>query len=224
MFNFTSMSLDQLLNNKKYDLKYVAALTIIPILGIFGTILYSLKFGIIWQEPVLLIVLWIITGVGITIGYHRLFAHKSFKTYPLVEWFLMIFGSMALQNTILNWCSDHRRHHKKLDTKDDPYSITEGFLHAHIGWVVKKNDYKIEGVDDLKEKPSVKFQTKYYWSMALLLSFAVPLLIGLLFGRPIGGLLWGGVLRVTLVHHFTFFINSLCHFVGKKIFIFFVAW
>ena len=200
----------------KYDLPILFSLILLPLASITVLPFYIYYNGVVWQEPVIFIISWFLAGMGITIGYHRLFAHKSFKTYPLVEWFLMIFGSMALQNTILNWCSDHRRHHKKLDTKDDPYSITEGFLHAHIGWVVKKNDYKIDGVDDLKEKSSVKFQTKYYWSMALLLSFAVPLLIGLLFNRPIGGLLWGGVLRVTLVHHFTFFINSLCHFVGKR--------
>jgi len=202
--------------SKKYDLPILFSLILLPLASITILPFYIYYNGVVWQEPVIFIIGWFLAGMGITIGYHRLFAHKSFKTYPLIEWLLMIFGSMALQNTILNWCSDHRRHHKKLDTKDDPYSITEGFLHAHVGWVVKKNDYKIDGVDDLKEKSSVKFQTKYYWSMALILSFVIPLLIGLLFSRPIGGLLWGGVLRVTLVHHFTFFINSLCHFIGKR--------
>ena len=210
------MSLNKINFSKKYDLPILFSLILLPLASITILPFYIYYNGIVWQEPVLLIIGWFLAGMGITIGYHRFFAHKSFKTYPLFEWLLMIFGSMALQNTILNWCSDHRRHHKKLDTKDDPYSITEGFLHAHIGWVVKKNDYKIDGVDDLKEKSSVKFQTKYYWSMALLLSFVIPFLIGLLFGRPFGGFLWGGVLRVTLVHHFTFFINSLCHFIGKR--------
>ena len=201
---------------KYYDMPITISLILLPILTLTALPIYIYYNGIVWQEPVLLIICWFLAGMGITIGYHRFFAHKSFRTYPIVEWLLMIFGSMALQNTILNWCSDHRRHHKKLDTKDDPYSITEGFLHAHIGWVVKKNDYKIEGVDDLKEKASVKFQTKYYWPIAFFLSFVVPFLIGLIFNRPIGGLLWGGILRVTLVHHFTFFINSLCHFIGKR--------
>jgi len=159
---------------------------------------------------------WFLAGTGITVGYHRLFAHRTFKTYPIIEWIYMILGSVALQNTILNWCSDHRRHHRKLDTEDDPYSITRGFFHAHIGWIVKKGDNSIKNVSDLKKKSCVKFQEKYYWYIALILSFLFPLFIGYLYGRPLGGLLWGGVLRVTLVHHFTFFINSFCHFIGKR--------
>ena len=129
----------------------------------------------------------------------------------------MLFGSMALQNTIIKWCSDHRRHHKDLDTNKDPYSIKEGFFHAHIGWILKKEDNcKFNNVSDLEKKSAIKFQNKYYWYISIFLSFILPLLIGLLYNRPIGGLLWGGVLRVTLVHHFTFFINSFCHFLGKK--------
>ena len=127
------------INLSKYDLPILFSLILLPLASITILPVYIYYNGIVWQEPVILIVGWFLAGMGITIGYHRFFAHKSFKTYPIVEWFLMIFGAMALQNTILNWCSDHRRHHKKLDTKDDPYSITEGFLHAHVGWVVKKN-------------------------------------------------------------------------------------
>ena len=201
---------------KKYSWFMVLSLSIIPLIGIGGTSLYVYFYGIVWQEPILMILGWLLSGMGITFGYHRLFAHRSFQTYPIIEWLLMISGSMALQNTIINWCSDHRMHHKKLDTKHDPYSITKGFLHAHIGWIVKKSDRNIQGVSDLEKKSAVIFQNKYYWSLSLFLSFFVPMLIGLYFNRPFGGLLWGGILRVTLVHHFTFFINSLCHFIGKQ--------
>ena len=74
----------------------------------------------------------------------------------------MICGTMGLQNKIINWCSDHRTHHKKLDTLDDPYSITKGFFHAHIGWIFKKGDDKTKGISDLTKKSAVKFQTKYW--------------------------------------------------------------
>ena len=207
-----------LINNikNKYDLPILFSLILLPLLSIICIPIYVYYNGIVWQEPVMLIICWFLSGTGITVGYHRLFAHRAFKTYPIIEWFYMLTGSMALQNTILNWCSDHRRHHKKLDTKDDPYSIKEGFLHAHIGWVVKKNEKKYSGVSDLEKKSSVSFQKKYYWSMSLFLSFILPILIGLLYNRPFGGLLWGGILRVTLVHHFTFFINSLCHYLGSR--------
>ena len=192
------------------------SLVLLPLISVLGIPLYIYYKGIVWQEPVIFFVGWFLAGSGITIGYHRLFAHKAFKAKPILEWILMLCGSMALQNTIVKWCSDHRRHHKKLDTSEDPYSITKGFFHAHIGWILKKDDYNIENISDLKKKPAVKFQDKYYWSIALFLSFGLPLLIGFLYDRPIGGLLWGGFLRVTLVHHFTFFINSLCHYLGKQ--------
>ena len=201
---------------KIYDLPILISLTLLPILSIICLPIYSYYQGVVWQEIVMLFLGWFLAGTGITVGYHRLFAHRTFKTYPIIEWIYMILGSVALQNTILNWCSDHRRHHRKLDTEDDPYSITRGFFHAHIGWIVKKGDNSIKNVSDLKKKSCVKFQEKYYWYIALILSFLFPLFIGYLYGRPLGGLLWGGVLRVTLVHHFTFFINSFCHFIGKR--------
>ena len=200
----------------KYDMPILLSLTLLPIASIILLPLYTYYFGIVWQEPVMLILGWFLSGTGITVGYHRLFSHRTFKAHPIIEWFYMFTGSMALQNTILYWCSDHRRHHKKLGTIDDPYSIKEGFFHAHIGWVVKKNNNKISGVSDLEQKSAVLFQKKYYWTLALFLSFVLPFLIGLIYNRPLGGLLWGGILRVTLVHHFTFFINSLCHYLGSR--------
>ena len=200
----------------KYDLLITSALIILPLISILGLPFYIYYNGVVWQEPVILMIGWFFAGTGITVGYHRLFAHRSFKTHFLFEWIFMIAGSMALQNTIVKWCSDHRRHHKKLDSKEDPYSITKGFFHAHIGWILKKGEYIIDNVSDLEKKSAVRFQNKYYWTMSIFLSFVFPLLIGLIYNRPIGGLLWGGILRVTLVHHFTFFINSLCHYLGKK--------
>jgi len=210
------MSLNQLLNNKKYDLKYVAALTIIPILGIFGTLGYSLQFGIIWQEPILLFVLWIITGLSITVGYHRLFAHRSFSAHPILNWILAIFGAAALENSALKWCSDHRRHHKHLDTDQDPYSITKGFFHAHMGWILENKPSPIEKVKDLEENPALKFQNKYYVPLFIIFGLLLPISLGFIWGRPLGALFWGVLLRITLVHHFTYFINSMCHYVGTK--------
>ena len=202
---------------KNYNIPIVLVLTLLPLICLIGLPVYIYYNGVVWQEPIMLLIGWFLAGLGITIGYHRLFAHKTFKAKPIFEWILMLFGSMALQNTIIKWCSDHRKHHRSLDTHQDPYSIKKGFFHAHIGWIFKKEDnYKTNNVSDLEKKSAVKFQNKYYWYVAIFLSFILPLLIGFWYNRPIGGLLWGGILRVTLVHHFTFFINSLCHFLGKK--------
>jgi len=194
-------------------------LTLLPIIGIIGTSFYIYFNGMVWQEPVLLIIFWFISGMGITMGYHRLFSHKSYQTNVFIEWILMIFGSLALENTILKWSSDHRKHHNKAETEDDPYSITKGFWYAHIGWVIENTSEeknKVVGVKDLEKKSAVRFQKKYYFSIAIIGGFIVPYLIGLSFDRPIGALLWGSFLRVTLVHHATFFINSLCHYVGRR--------
>ena len=194
-------------------------LTLLPIIGIIGTSFYIYFNGMVWQEPVLLIIFWFISGMGITMGYHRLFSHKSYQTNVFIEWILMIFGSLALENTILKWSSDHRKHHNKAETEDDPYSITKGFWYAHIGWVIENTSEeknKVVGVKDLEKKSAVRFQKKYYFSIAIIGGFIVPYLIGLSFERPIGALLWGSFLRVTLVHHATFFINSLCHYVGRR--------
>ena len=201
---------------KYYDIPITISLILLPILTLTALPIYIYYNGIVWQEPVMFAVNWFLAGLGITVGYHRLFAHKTFKAKVFFEWIAMVCGSTALQNTVVRWCSDHRVHHSKLDTKEDPYSITKGFFHAHIGWVLKKGNRDLKNVADLEKKSAIKFQNKFYWPMALFLSFGVPVILGFLYGRPIGGLLWGGVLRVTMVHHFTFFINSLCHFFGKN--------
>ena len=204
---------------KKYNLKMVIALTLLPLIGFIGTAFYIFYNGIVWQEPLLLLFFWFFSGLGITMGYHRLFAHKSYATIPFIEWILMILGSLALENTILKWASDHRQHHDKAETEDDPYSIKEGFWHAHIGWILKntpKEKSKIRGVRDLQNKSAIRFQNKYYFYIAIILGFIIPFIIGLSYNRPIGALLWAGFLRITLVHHATFFINSLCHYFGKR--------
>jgi len=203
----------------KYNWNMVIILTIIPLIGVFGTGIYVYFNGIVWQEPVMMLIYWFLSGMGITMGYHRLFAHRAYKTNSFVEWILMILGSTALENTILKWCSDHRTHHKKAETVDDPYSITEGFWHAHIGWILKntpEEKSRVRGVKDLEEKSAVRFQSKYYFHIGIIVGFILPLAIGFIYGRPLGAILWVGFLRLAIVHHATFFINSLCHYMGHR--------
>ena len=178
--------MNQMKNNSKYNWNMVFSLTIIPLIGIFGTSIYVYHNGIVWQEPILLLIFWFISGMGITMGYHRLFAHKSFKTNSFIEWILMIFGSLAFENTILKWVSDHRKHHSLSDTKDDPYSIMEGFWHAHIGWIIKNTPEKqsrIKGIKDIESKPAIKFQNKYYFHIGIIVGFILPLIVGLIYNR-----------------------------------------
>ena len=159
---------------RKYNPTIISTLTIIPIMGIFGTLWYAVNNGVVWQEPVLLVFFWIITGLGITVGYHRLFSHRSFKAHTILEWLLAISGAAALENSALKWCSDHRRHHKQLDTDKDPYSITKGFFHAHIGWILEDNPDLIDKVKDLEAKAAIRFQYKYYVPLFAVVGVALP--------------------------------------------------
>ena len=200
----------------KYDIKYIIVLSLLPIVGVIGTFLYAYQYGIVWQEPILLLSFWIISGMGITVGYHRLFSHRSFNSHPILDWIMVIFGATALENSALQWCSNHRLHHRFLDTDKDPYSITKGFFHAHMGWILENKPFKIEKVSDLEKKPALVFQYKYYYILFLLFGVIFPISLGFLWDRPFGSLFWGVFLRLTLVHHFTYFINSLCHYVGSR--------
>ena len=113
----------------------------------------------------MLLSFWIISGMGITVGYHRLFSHRSFNSHPILDWIMVIFGATALENSALQWCSNHRLHHRFLDTDKDPYSLTKGFFHAHMGWILKNNPEPIEKVNDLENKLALRFQYKYYFRL-----------------------------------------------------------
>ena len=113
---------------KEYDWTMVFFLSLIPILGLIGVPIYTYYNGLVWQEPVMMLIGWWIAGMGITFGYHRLYAHRSFQAHPVIQFLAMLCGTAALQNSILKWSSDHRIHHNKLDTDADPYSIKNGFF------------------------------------------------------------------------------------------------
>ncbi|MGB0452775.1 MAG: fatty acid desaturase [Bacteriovoracaceae bacterium] len=172
-----------------------------------------------WNWPIFWVAFFFYwaSGFGITAGYHRLFAHKTYKANALVRFLLAIFGAIAFQNSILKWASDHRRHHHKVDSDDDPYTITEGFFYAHMGWILlkeKKNSHSY--IKDLGKDPLVLWQHKYYIPIAVGFGIVLPTLIGGMLGSYLGGFALIAMARIVLVHHFTFFINSLCHMWGNR--------
>ena len=193
-------------------------LTSSPVIAILGTTWWLMADGFNWGIMVLAFAFYLLTGFGITAGYHRLFAHRAYKTNAFVKAIYLIFGGCALQNSALKWCNDHRVHHGKVDTEDDPYNINEGFFYAHMGWILLQEnieDYKYS--KDLLRDPLVMLQHRFYLPMIILFSFLLPGLLGhLLFDSFLGGFFVAGFLRVCVVHHFTFFINSLCHMVGNR--------
>ncbi|HXG57878.1 MAG TPA: fatty acid desaturase [Thermoanaerobaculia bacterium] len=195
-------------------------LTLTPIVGIAGTAAWTLRNGFSWWMPLLTVGMYLLVGMSICAGYHRFFSHKSYEASPLVQLFFAFFGAMAAQNSILWWSSSHRVHHSYVDRDWDPYNIRRGFWWAHIFWIFYKNDDR-EGFDNAKDlvaNPIVMWQHRWHHVILIVGGFGIPALIGAMFGDPVAGLLWGGFLRVVVIHHTTFFVNSLAHALGKPLF------
>ena len=187
------------------------------LIALVGTPWYIVKFGLGWPEAVTFLVLWLFVGISVTAGYHRLFSHKTYQAAWPVRLFFVVFGAGALENSVLNWSADHRVHHAHVDEERDPYNITKGFWWAHMGWIFFENeDIPASVVRDLSEDPIVRWQARYYAWIGLGVAMGIPLVVGLLTGHLLGCLLIGGVLRIVVSHHGTFFINSLCHMVGHR--------
>jgi stearoyl-CoA desaturase (delta-9 desaturase) len=176
-------------------------------------------------------VLYVATGLGVTVGFHRLLAHRSFEAGAPVRAVLAVLGSMSVQGSVISWVSDHRKHHAFTDEAGDPHSphlTSGGFLgalgglwHAHVGWLFEGSDRAAPEryARDLIADPVIGFidRTFFLWvALGLVLPFAAGLAIaGTLAGAGVA-LLWGGLVRIFLLHHVTFSINSLCHFVGRR--------
>ena len=183
--------------------------------------LYLWYFGINWFHFAVFAVLLVATGFSITLGYHRLFSHKTFQAKLPLRLFILIFGAAAFENSVLLWASEHRRHHKHVDHDDDPYNISKGFFHAHIGWLLFKlwPEPPFDNVADLKKDPLVMWQHRHIHSLAVLVSFILPTLLGMLWDGwigALGGFLIGGVAKVVVLQHGTFLINSACHTIGRQ--------
>jgi stearoyl-CoA desaturase (delta-9 desaturase) len=193
-------------------------LSLTPVIGVVGTAAYAIRFGVQWWEPALFLVLYGLVGLSVTAGYHRLYAHKGYVAHPLVHAFFVFFGAMALQNSVLKWASDHRTHHKYVDRDWDPYSIKRGGLWAHILWLFYKRPphETFDNVPDLKKNRLVMLQYRFSNALGIVAGLGLPTLIGWAFGSPLGGLLWGGFLRIVVIHHTTFFVNSIAHLYGSR--------
>jgi stearoyl-CoA desaturase (delta-9 desaturase) len=185
-----------------------------------------------WRDIAIFAIMYVPTGLGVTIGFHRLFTHRSFKTSPLLRGILAVAGTMAVEGPIISWVADHRKHHAYSDRFGDPHSphvdhgvglrgALRGLLHAHVGWLF---DHQQRGArerfaPDLLADPVVSFVDKTFllWS---LLGFAIPFGLGVWMGGTVDagleGMLWGGAVRMLVLHHVTYSINSLCHFFGRR--------
>lgn len=157
------------------------------------------------------------TMMSITMGYHRLYSHRTYDASPIVEWVLLLFGTASLQGSIIKWSHDHRLHHKHVDGDKDPYGIQHGFWYAHVLWLFEKaQPVNPSIVKDLFAKPLLKSQHEHYGIWAWSVNIALTLAIGFALGDVLGAIVFVFLLRLFLAHHGTWFINSAAHMWGSK--------
>jgi len=213
---------DTILNEPKAPLVWVNTLMFVLTAAIAAVAVpwYGLTHGFTTATWIVAIVFTGASGMAITAGYHRLWAHRTYDAHWSVRLVLLVFGTMALQNSVFAWASGHRTHHLHVDDVDlDPYSARRGFWFSHIGWMLR--EYKsgrpdFTNIPDLKRDPMLAFQHRYYLALALLANFGLTLLAGVLLGDVWGMLILAGFMRLVWSHHVTFFINSLAHMWGKQ--------
>ena len=194
-----------------------------PIFAIAGAIFHWSYFGAPgWTEALVFLSFYYACGLSITSGYHRLFSHRSHDaSWPMVL-FYSIFGAGSFQNSIIEWCSDHRNHHKGTDTETDPYSASRGFWYSHMIWVMIEEDTFVNdfaNVKDLQASKIIRWQHRNIFLIGALSGLALPAAIGYLIGgiaTAVGCLVWGGLVRVVFVQHGTFLINSAAHIWGDQ--------
>lgn len=203
---------------------------VVPFVGVIAAMVLTWGWGFAWQELILLVVMYLLTGFGVTVGFHRLFVHRSFNTVRPVKFMLGVLGSMSIQGPLLKWAAIHRRHHQHSDQEEDPHSpncwggglrgIVVGLWHSHVGWMFKPNPPDLgRYVGDLQADP-VAWTVHRYFGYWVILGLLVPTAIGAwLSGSWTGaglGFIWGGLVRLFLVHHVTFSVNSVCHLWGRQ--------
>jgi len=189
----------------------VLLVVIMPLLATIFAIWLLWQRAVNWTDLILLATMYTLIAFGVTVGYHRMLTHRSFKPHPVVKFILLVLGSMAWEGSALQWAATHTKHHAQADREGDPHSPIEGFFHAHVGWLFKDRDAdpKVYSKHLLKD-PIIVFVSRTFFLWAVL-ALVIPFAIG---GWQ--GLLWGGLVRVFLTHHVTWSVNSVCHTFGKR--------
>jgi stearoyl-CoA desaturase (Delta-9 desaturase) len=206
--------------------------TIAPVLFLAVAIWQAWDQSLHWSDLVVFAITYLPIGLGVTVGFHRLLTHRSFKTSPFLRGVLAALGSAAIEGPVISWVADHRKHHAFSDLPGDPHSphvdhgvgwrgALRGLAHAHVGWLFLHTERAATEryASDLLTDPVIRFvnSTSLLW---VLFGLAVPFGLGVAIGHSIAagltGLLWGGAVRVFVLHHVTYSINSLCHFYGRR--------
>jgi stearoyl-CoA desaturase (delta-9 desaturase) len=201
---------------------------IIPFIAFIVAVVLLWGNGVGPHDLVLFAVMYVVTGFGVTVGFHRLLTHRSFATSKPVEYLFAVMGSMSVQGPVIAWVSDHRKHHAHADEEGDPHSPhvgagsgLRGLIHAHVGWLITEQGIarKRKYAPDLMDDTGMRRINRAF-PLLVVLGLAIPAAVGyMITGRITGaltGLLWGGLVRVFFVHHVTWSINSVCHFFGTR--------
>lgn len=215
--------------NRKVPLVYlipVIALLALPLLGTIYAIWAAFQGDISTFNVMMCVIGVILTEYGITMGYHRLVVHKAYEPHPALKAIVLALGSMAFQGPVVNWASVHTKHHAFSDQEGDPHSPTiSGFLYAHFEWLLAMNT---PNMNEIKAKWGARYtkdpmidwfsRTFLFWGLG---SLVIPAIIGYAVGGGHGawmGFIWGGLVRIFISSHVTWSVNSVCHYVGGRMF------
>jgi len=203
---------------------------IVPMVALFAAVPMMWGWGIQLHDLGMMVAFYVIGCLGITVGYHRYFTHKSFKAQPWLSVVLGIAGSLAIQGSVVRWVADHRRHHAYSDKEGDPHSpwlfgtspvaVAKGFMHAHFGWlfVCTETNERRFAPDLLADRAIMRVSNSFAWLVVA--SLVLPAVIGGLltwsWWGALTGFFWGGLVRMGVLHHVTWSINSICHMIGKR--------
>ena len=205
---------------------------VVPFLAFLAAIVLLWNRIVDWSDLGLFAVMYVLTGLGITVGFHRLLTHRSFQTHKATEYVFGTLGSMAVQGPVIAWVADHRKHHAHTDEEGDPHSphvgrgdgvigALRGLWYAHMGWLFDAHG-RAEAeryARDLVEDRGMRFLSRGFLGIALL-GLLIPAALGYLLDGTLKGaltgLLWGGFVRIFMLHHVTWSINSVCHFFGRR--------
>jgi stearoyl-CoA desaturase (Delta-9 desaturase) len=214
----------------KFQRGTILFVTIAPLVGLVFAVVSLWGWGLTPVDVAAFAAFYAVTGIGVTVGYHRLFTHRSFEASRIVRIVLAVAGSMSLQGSVIDWVSTHRRHHAYADKDGDPHSphletegyagIMRGLWHAHLGWLfdIEKTSSERWAPDLLKDRDIRRINAAF--PVLAIASFALPAVIGFAVTGSFSGalrmFLWAGLARIFLLHHVTWSVNSICHFYGRR--------
>ncbi|GAB2764227.1 acyl-CoA desaturase [Salinifilum aidingensis] len=208
----------------------IAVFTVTPLLAIIAAVPVAWGWGLGWVDLGLALSLYCLSGLGVTVGFHRHFTHGAFKAAAPLRAILAVAGSFAVQGPVIQWVADHRRHHAYADKEGDPHSpwlygtgpvaVARGFWHAHMGWLFDRDQTNTErfAPDLLKDRTLTRINNLFpVWTvMTLLLPAVLGGVLSWSWWGVLTGLFWAGLVRVGLLHHVTWAVNSICHMIGER--------